>query len=75
MGVLRRLAVGTCICMTASLALAATEAEKQAAIDNGLEWLAQSQQGNGRWEYGDTGSDTAATGAAVLAFVEQSTLR
>lgn len=51
---------------------AATEAQKQAAIDQGLEYLAQAQQGDGRWLYsGWDSEDTAATGAALLAFLEE----
>ncbi len=49
--------------------LASTSAEKQAAIDNGLAWLASTQQANGSWSYG--GYEPAATAAALLAFVEQ----
>jgi hypothetical protein len=55
----------------ANVTQAATEAEKQAAIDAGLVWLAGQQQGDGRWEYGDTGSDIGATAAALLAFIEE----
>jgi hypothetical protein len=50
---------------------AATEDQKQDAIDAGLAYLAATQQGDGRWEYGDTGSDVSATGAALLAFLEE----
>ncbi|MHC4463405.1 MAG: PEP-CTERM sorting domain-containing protein [Planctomycetota bacterium] len=50
---------------------AATEDQKQDAIDAGLAYLAGTQQGDGRWEYGDTGSDVSATGAALLAFLEE----
>jgi hypothetical protein len=50
---------------------AATEDQKQDAIDAGLAYLAGTQQGDGRWEYGDTGSDIGATGAALLAFLEE----
>jgi len=53
-------------------AMAATEAEKQAAIQAGLAWMATNQQPDGRWNYGELGSgDVAATGAALLAFMEQ----
>lgn len=72
MGGLRRLTLATCLLVTTGPALAATEAEKAAAIDKGLEWLAQQQQSNGRWEYGgETAYDTAATGAALLAFLDE----
>lgn len=49
---------------------AATNAQKQLAIDNGLAWLASTQQANGSWSYPYGGTD-GATGAALLAFVEQ----
>ena len=55
----------------ANVSHAASEAEKQAAIDAGLLWLAGQQQPDGRWEYGDPGSDIGATGAALLAFIEE----
>jgi hypothetical protein len=64
------LAVGLLLGL-ANVAHAATEAEKQAAIDAGLAWLAGQQQADGHWEYGDTGADVAATGAALLAFIEE----
>lgn len=57
--------------LSAGSALAATEAQKRAAIDNGLAWLASSQQGNGRWIYDNSYGDTAATSAALLAFLEE----
>lgn len=63
-----------CLGFTALLAapaLSASEAEKQLAIDKGLAWLAGTQQADGRWEYGDDYYDTAATGAALLAFLEK----
>jgi len=49
----------------------ATEAQKQAAIDKGLEYLASNQQADGRWNYGDDNYDTAATGAALFAFLDE----
>ncbi len=52
-------------------ALAATEAEKRAAIDGGLAWLATNQQADGRWVYDWGDGDTAATAAALLAFLEE----
>jgi hypothetical protein len=55
----------------AGLASAATEAEKRAAIDGGLAWLATQQQADGRWNYGGVPESTAATGAALLAFLEE----
>lgn len=53
----------------AGLAQASTSADKQAAIDKGLAYLASTQQANGSWNYG--GYEPAATAAALLAFVEQ----
>jgi hypothetical protein len=50
---------------------AATEAEKQAAIDKGLEYLAQTQQPSGQWIYSGGSEDTAVTGAALLAFLKE----
>ncbi len=60
-------------CATLSApAFAATEAEKQAAIQSGLAWMAANQQADGRWNYGEYGAgDVAATAAALLAFQEQ----
>ena len=52
-------------------AMAASEAEKRAAIDAGLAWLATQQQANGRWIYDNSTGDTAATGSALLAFLEE----
>lgn len=50
-------------------ALASTEAEKQAAIDAGLAWLASTQAADGSWcASGYCAADTA---AALLAFTEQ----
>lgn len=66
-----------CICFAmvvlvmAGVVHAATEAEKRAAIDSGLAWLGSQQQANGAWNYGDNNYDTAATGAALLAFLEE----
>ena len=59
-------------CATLSApAFAATELQKQTAIQNGLEWIAANQQGDGSWNYGDSYGNTAATGAALLALQEQ----
>jgi hypothetical protein len=58
--------------LTAIPARPATEAEKQAAIDAGLAWLATQQNGNGSWTYsGLPEEDVAATGAVLLAFIEE----
>ena len=54
-----------------SITMAATGVEKQTAIDNALAWLASTQQADGHWEFGDVYADTAATGAALLAFIEE----
>jgi hypothetical protein len=61
-----------CATLSATTAFAATELQKQAAIQSGLEWMASSQQSDGRWNYGEpNGGDIAATAAALLAFQEQ----
>ena len=57
--------------LVAGASQAATETQKRAAIEKGLAYLAQSQQANGRWEYGDDYYDAAATGAALLSFLEE----
>ena len=57
----------------ADSAQAATEQQKQAAIDAGLVWLAQTQSTSGDqgyWTYGYDGT-LATTAAAALAFVEE----
>jgi hypothetical protein len=64
-------AVAAALGVMAVSAQAATEADKRAAIDSGLAWLAGSQQTNGRWIYDNSYGDTAATGAALLAFLEE----
>ncbi len=55
----------------AGMAQAATEAQKAAAIQKGLAWMASTQQADGRWFYDNSYGDTAATAAALLAFQEQ----
>jgi hypothetical protein len=52
---------------------ASTSAEKQAAIDAGLAYLAGTQNPNGSWSngYGGATFASAFTGAALLAFTEQ----
>jgi hypothetical protein len=52
-------------------AMGASEAEKRAAIDNGLAWLATQQQADGRWIYDNSTGDIAATGSVLLAFLEE----
>jgi hypothetical protein len=59
--------------LSVSVAQGATEQQKRDAIDKGLVWLAQNQQADGRWAYGGGGfneNDVAATGAALLSFLE-----
>jgi hypothetical protein len=51
--------------------LAATEAQKQAAIDSGLAWLAANQAAAGSWS--GSGYNAADTSSALLAFIEQKT--
>jgi len=51
--------------------MATTETAKQDAIKNGLAWLAGNQQADGRWVYSGGVEDVAATGSALLAFMEQ----
>jgi hypothetical protein len=58
----------SCIVWTTT-AIAATEAEKQTAIENGLAYLASIQQPGGYWNYG--GYEQAATGAAAFTFLSQ----
>ena len=66
-------AAGLALCMAMVLvplvASAATEAEKQAAIDKALVRLALDQTAGGYWNYG--GYEVASTGAAALAFEGQ----
>ena len=50
---------------------AATEVQKQAAIDQGLAWLATNQAANGSWC--QTGYCDADTASSLLAFIEQKT--
>lgn len=66
-------AVLLCITSWSIGASAATEAEKTAAIQNGLANLYSTQQADGHWEYllWGTNFPQAATGAAVFAFMSQ----
>jgi hypothetical protein len=70
---MKTIAVAIAVAATAwaGLASAATEAEKRAAIDGGLAWLATQQQADGRWIYDNGTGDAASTGAALLAFLEE----
>ena len=63
--------VGALVVFGSVSARGATETQKQDAIDAGLAYLLSTQQANGRWEYGDDYYDTAATGAALFAFLEE----
>lgn len=69
----RKLAAAVALACCTVLALparAATEAQKQAAIDSGLAWLATQQSAiNGSWS--GTGYNAADTSSALLAFIEQ----
>ena len=68
------IAAAICWILLPVIANAATETEKRAAIDAGLAWLAANQNLNGSWNYNSTGTtpeNTAATGAALLAFLEE----
>ncbi|MGV2387460.1 MAG UNVERIFIED_CONTAM: hypothetical protein LVR29_01390 [Microcystis novacekii LVE1205-3] len=40
-------------------------------FSSGLAWLATQQQANGKWIYNGGSGDVAATGAALLAFIEE----
>jgi WD40 repeat protein len=65
-------ALGAIVLVCAALtpmARAATEAEKLAAIQNGLAYLYKTQQAGGYWSL--SGSEQAATGAAAFAFLSQ----
>lgn len=59
--------------VVASVAQAATEQAKQTAINNGLAWLASTQQADGRWNDPANGSAgyVASTASAALAFIEE----
>ncbi len=59
------------ITLASGSAFAATEAQKQTAIDSGLAYLAAHQAANGSWC--ETGYCDADTSAAMLAFIEQKT--
>ncbi len=62
------IALVTACCVPAG---AATIPQKLNAIERGLEYLAQQQQGNGRWIYdGSASNDCAATGAALKTFLK-----
>ncbi len=60
-----------CLSLAASSAFAATEAEKRAAIDAGLAYLATTQNASGYFGGGGTDYLIANTGSALLAFLEE----
>lgn len=60
-----------CMSFAAGSALAATEAEKRAAIDAGLAHLASTQSASGYFGGGGTDYLIANTGSALLAFLEE----
>lgn len=60
-----------CATLSATTAFAATEAEKRAAIDAGLAYLATTQNANGSFDGGGTDYLIAQTGSALLAFLEE----
>lgn len=60
-----------CMSVAASSAFAATEAEKRAAIDAGLAYLATTQNASGYFGGGGTDYLIANTGSALLAFLEE----
>ena len=58
--------------MGAGVVNASTSAQKQTAIDNGLAYLAATQNADGSWtDVNSSSYDVADTGAALLAFTEQ----
>jgi len=69
---MRRLSIAIMVMLAlATVGQAATEAEKQAAIDAGLEYLASTQMANGAWNIGDDNEDSGAASGALLAFLEE----
>ena len=61
-----------CLAVGATSAMAADQAQIDAAITGGLSYLAGQQGGDGSWSYG--GYDQAATGAAVFAMLSQQSM-
>jgi hypothetical protein len=59
------------VLLIAGAAQAATEAEKRAAIDAGLAYLATTQNADGSFDGGGTDYLLAQTGSSVLAFLEE----
>jgi len=70
---MKKIIVIMAVLAIAGTANAATEDEKQAAIDAGLTWLANNQLGTGAWSNNGNVSvgANAATGSALLAFLEE----
>jgi hypothetical protein len=64
-------AVAAALSVIPVAAQAATEAQKRAAIDSGLAYLASQQMADGRWVYSGGVEDAASTGSALLAFLEE----
>ena len=69
---IRKIIVLMIVLAVAGTVNAATQQEIQQAIDDGLDWLASTQQGGGNWldSNGQAGY-VAATASAVLAFIEE----
>jgi hypothetical protein len=65
------LCIGLVCMILPTNSMAASEAEKQTAIDDGLAWLATQQAVDGRWNIGDDNEDAGGTAAAILAFAEE----
>ncbi len=63
--------VSALVVLGTASAHAATETQKQNAIDAALAHLASIQKSDGRWDHGDDNYDAAATGAALYAFLEE----
>jgi len=70
----KKLALGValaCAAWGATTAMAATDAEIQTAIDNGLTYLSGQQQAGGNWIYGGGTYNQAVTGASAYAMLTQ----
>jgi len=70
---MKKIIVIMAVLAIAGAANAATEQQKQAAIDAGLAWLADTQTESGSegyWSYTNSGT-LATTGSAALAFIEE----
>ncbi len=60
-----------CATLSVTTAFAATEAEKRAAIDSGLAYLATTQNADGSFDGGGIDYQLAQTGSALTAFLEE----